>query len=139
VKLERAASYLRYASPRVVFVATNRDVAYPDAHQLCPGGGALVAALETGSGRSPDVVAGKPSPHLIQLVRSATGLNPARTCMVGDRLDTDILFGNTGGFVSSLLVLTGVTSRDDVKALPEGDGRMPTHVVPSLGDLAAWI
>ena len=99
MKLERAASYLRYASPRVVFVATNRDVAYPDAHQLCPGGGALVAALETGSGRSPDVVAGKPSPHLIQLVRSATGLNPARTCMVGDRLDTDILFGNTGGFV----------------------------------------
>jgi len=59
--------------------------------------------------------------------------------MVGDRLDTDILFGNNGGFVSSLLVLTGVTSRDDLKVLPERDGRMPTHIVSSLGDLAAWM
>jgi ribonucleotide monophosphatase NagD (HAD superfamily) len=138
-KLERAASYLRYASPRVAFIATNRDVAYPDAHQLCPGGGALVAALEVGSGRSPDVVAGKPSPHLIQLVRSATGLDPTRTCMVGDRLDTDILFGNTGGFSSTLLVLTGVTSRKDVQNLAHNDQRMPTHIVETLGDLSTWI
>jgi 4-nitrophenyl phosphatase len=138
-KLERAASYLRYASPRIPFVATNRDVAYPDAHQLVPGGGALVAALEVGSGRAPDVVAGKPSPHLIALVRSATGLDPARTVMVGDRLDTDILFGNDGGFAATLLVLTGVTAEADARALPPGDARTPTHVVDSLGDLAAWL
>ena len=137
-KLERAAAYLRYASPRVLFVATNRDASYPDAHQLVPGGGALVAALEAGSSRSPDVVAGKPSPHLISLVRAATGLDPARTCMVGDRLDTDILFGNAGGFAATLLVMTGVTDAATLAALPAGDQRAPTHVVDSLGDLAAW-
>jgi phosphoglycolate/pyridoxal phosphate phosphatase family enzyme len=135
-KLERAATYLRYK--RVPFIATNRDASYPDAHQLVPGGGALVAALEAGSGRAPDVVAGKPSPHLISLVRSATGLDPARTCMVGDRLDTDILFGNTGGFASTLLVLTGVTTAAQVSALPAGDALMPTHVLDSLGDMKDW-
>ena len=59
--------------------------------------------------------------------------------MVGDRLDTDILFGNTGGFSSTLLVLTGVTSRADVKNLSTDDKRMPTHIVETLGDLSTWI
>lgn len=138
-KLERAATYLRYAPKRVVFVATNRDASYPDAHQLVPGGGALVAALEVGSGRAPDVVAGKPSPHLISLVRAATGLDPSRTCMVGDRLDTDILFGNKGGFAATLLVLTGVTTQAQLDALPAGDACTPSHYLDSLGDLQTWL
>ncbi len=54
---------------------------------------------------------------------------------IGDRLDTDILFGNAGGLGSTLLVLTGVTHASDVAALPEGDPSKPTHVLESLGDL----
>ncbi len=135
-KLQRAVSYLRYAEPRIPFVATNRDVTYPDARQLVPGGGTLVAAVEAGAGRAPDVVAGKPSQGLVALVRSATGLDPARTCMVGDRLDTDIAFGVAGGF-RTLLVLTGIASAESAAAAAEGE--TPEFVIDSLGDLAPWL
>ncbi len=135
-KLQRAVSYLRYAQPPIPFVATNRDLTYPDAHQLVPGGGTLVAAVEAGAGRAPDIVAGKPSQGLVALVRSATGLDPARTCMVGDRLDTDIAFGRLGGF-RTLLVLTGIASRESLLTAPAEE--LPEYVLPSLGDLGPWL
>lgn len=137
-KLMRAATYVRYGKG-VLFVATNRDAAYPDQHMLTPGGGALVAALETGAGRPPDVVAGKPSASLLDVVARATGLDRARTAMIGDRLDTDILWGNQGGLASTLLVGTGVTSDAARDALAPGDPARPTHAVDSLGSIAAWL
>ena len=161
-KLAIACSYLRYR-PSVRFVATNRDLTFPDTHQVhkerkvitkacfggsivftttylsqvVPGGGVIIAAIEAGSGRSPDIVAGKPSIGLLDIIEAeGPGLNRGRTCMIGDRLDTDILFGNKGGLASTLLVLTGVSSLLDVEALPLGDSHRPTHVIASLGDLA---
>lgn len=38
-------------------------------------------------------------------------IDRSRVCMVGDRLDTDILFGNDNG-LKSCLVLSGVTSEE---------------------------
>lgn len=53
--------------------------------------------------------------------------------MVGDRVDTDILFGNRGGLLT-LLVLTGVTKREEVAGLEGEDA--PGFVLQSFGDLA---
>lgn len=133
-KLASAVSYLRYV-PGCKFIATNRDETYPDKHLVVPGGGTLIAAIEAGCGREPDVVAGKPNAGLLEILESATGLDRKRTCMVGDRLDTDILFGNAGGLGSSLLVYTGVTSKADVEELSMADHRRPTHVMESFGDI----
>ena len=132
----RAAAYLRAGVP---FLATNRDLTYPNTGGIVPGGGCVVAALAAGAGKEPDVVAGKPSAGLAALVRDATGLDPARTCMVGDRLDTDIQFGHTAGYAARLLVLTGVTSEADVAALREGEPTTPTHVTASIADFAEWL
>jgi len=134
-KLMRAVSYLRYSSPGIPFVATNQDLTYPDANQLVPGNGSLVAAVEAGAGRPPTVVAGKPSQSLVSLVTAATSLDPSRTCMVGDRLDTDIAFGNKGGF-KTLLVLTGVATEDSLATASAEE--TPTFLVDSLGDLEHW-
>jgi len=150
VKLARAASYLRYGGPAadgagVAFVATNADLTFPDAAQLVPGGGVLVGAVAAAAGRQPDVVAGKPSLAMLDILAAVPapaagggggGLERARTVMVGDRLDTDILFGAQAGLGATLLVYTGVTQRGEVAALPAGDARTPSHELDSLGDLA---
>lgn len=70
------------------------------------------------------IVTGKPSAYLFDcisdkyqtlvLAESRLHLDVSRTCIVGDRLDTDIAFGNMHN-MSTLLVFTGVATRLDVK------------------------
>jgi histidinol phosphatase-like enzyme len=43
---------------------------------------------------------------MLDCIKHQLKLNLERTCMIGDRLDTDISFGINGG-ISTLLVLTG--------------------------------
>ena len=40
---------------------------------------------------------GKPSKEFVDIIIKSKNLRPERTMMVGDRLDTDILFGKNGG------------------------------------------
>ena len=62
------------------------------------------------------------------------GLDPSSTVMVGDRLDTDIKFGNAAG-VSSALVLTGVSEAADVVGLPADGEKTPTYLMEKLAFL----
>jgi ribonucleotide monophosphatase NagD (HAD superfamily) len=91
----------------------------------------MVAMVETCSGRKAQVI-GKPSKTLVDLIVHQYGLDRARTCMVGDRLNTDIQFGLNGG-VSTLLVLTGVTSEEELLS-PDNDIH-PHHYIPAFADL----
>ena len=51
----------------------------------------MAAAVETASGRQALVV-GKPSPYMFECITEHFSVDPGRTLMVGDRLETDILF-----------------------------------------------
>lgn len=97
----------------------------------------MVAAVATAAGRQP-FVAGKPEPHLLVAACRQLGLareSATRICMVGDRLDTDIAFGNRLG-MRTLLVRTGVT--DDALLEAEGTGdHCPMYVTDSVADLVA--
>lgn len=130
-KLATATLYLQ--NPAVLFISTNRDRTFPDTHATLPGSGALIAFLECSSGRQPDFVAGKPSQSLLTLLEERLGVERGSTCFVGDRLDTDILFANTGGLSSSLCVLTGVTKLAELEKLPAGSKLMPTHILDYWG------
>lgn len=55
--------------------------------------------------------------------------------MIGDRLDTDILFGKSGG-VSTLLVLTGVTTEAEISG-ENASPIVPDYILGSLGDLTS--
>jgi glycerol-1-phosphatase len=79
--------------------ATNPDPVFPMPDGPWPATGAILAAVETASGRTGTVI-GKPEPHLFRLAGSRlTG-----TCaVVGDRLDTDIAGGTRAGFATILV------------------------------------
>ncbi|RHY70935.1 hypothetical protein DYB34_001494 [Aphanomyces astaci] len=101
-----------------VVIGLDRDPTYPTDGAILPGGGACVAALQTAVGREPDAIIGKPNQALLQTILSTHSLDPSRTCMVGDRLSTDIEFGRRGGLYT-LLVMTGCTSYEEKAAIAD--------------------
>jgi HAD superfamily hydrolase (TIGR01450 family) len=108
-------------------VATNDDATYPTPDGPIPGGGSIVAAVAYASGVTP-TVAGKPYRPMAELVRALVG--DAGT-VVGDRPDTDGAFAVTLGYRFAL-VLSGVTSKDDLPVTPS-----PDVVADSLAALVA--
>jgi NagD protein len=110
-------------------VATNPDPNCPTALGLRAGCGAIVAMLETATGRKAFSV-GKPSPVMMRAARKQLGLSAEETTMIGDTMETDILGGVQLGY-RTVLVLTGSTRRDD---LPNY-GYRPDMIVESIADL----
>jgi len=93
------------------FIATNLDaVTHLTDAQEWAGNGSMVGAIKGCTGQEPNLV-GKPSPLMIDYIAEKEGLDRSRICMVGDRLDTDILFGKNNG-LKTCLVLSGVTSEE---------------------------
>jgi len=133
-KISNAHHFLT-TNKNCVFLATNSDSYLPVHGKTLPGAGSLVSILQVSTGREP-IVLGKPASSLMKLIIKSTGLDPQRTCMVGDRLETDIAFGNEGGLKYTLLVLTGVTH--DWKENNQNK-IIPTHIMKSLGDLSTLI
>ncbi|KAF1315703.1 4-nitrophenylphosphatase, partial [Globisporangium splendens] len=138
VGLDRNISYykLAYATvcvrniPGCRFIGTNPDPTFPVDGAILPGGGTLVKTIESAVGHPPEAVIGKPSQDLLKTILTTYGLDSSRTCMVGDRLSTDIAFGRLGG-LQTLLVLTGITHESELAniELPEFT---PHHYVQSV-------
>ncbi|XP_003470518.2 chronophin [Cavia porcellus] len=133
-KLREACAHLR--DPDCLLVATDRDPWHPLSDgSRTPGTGSLAAAVETASGREALVV-GKPSPYMFECITEHFSVDPARTLMVGDRLETDILFGHRCG-MTSVLTLTGVSCLEEAQAyLAAGKHDLvPHYYVESITDL----
>jgi HAD superfamily hydrolase (TIGR01450 family) len=113
------------------FVATSRDPTHPQPEGLVPGTGAILAAVEYGSGRRAEIV-GKPEPRL--LVTALDRLGEGRTLVVGDRLDTDVAAAVRAG-LDAALVRSGGTRREEAREAP-ADAR-PTVVADDLAALVA--
>ena len=124
-KLRRAAILIA-AGAR--FVATNADASFPAADGTrWPGAGALLAAVETTSGRHAEVV-GKPNPPVLEAALHRAG--GGRPLMVGDRLDTDVAGAARLGW-DSALVLTGISTRAQIAEA----AHRPTFVLHDLHGL----
>uniref|UniRef100_A0ACD5USR9 Uncharacterized protein n=1 Tax=Avena sativa TaxID=4498 RepID=A0ACD5USR9_AVESA len=102
-------------NPGCLFIATNRDaVTHLTDAQEWAGGGSMVGAV-LGSTKQEPLVVGKPSTFMMDYLAKKFGITTSQICMVGDRLDTDILFGQNGG-CKTLLVLSGVTSVETLQS-----------------------
>lgn len=113
------------------FIATNLDaVTHLTDAQEWAGNGAMTGAIKGCTGREPTLV-GKPSPLMIDYIVDKYKCDRERICMVGDRLDTDILFGQNNGLLSCL-TLSGVTT--EAKLLSEENEIKPDYYVDSIAD-----
>jgi 4-nitrophenyl phosphatase len=98
-----------------------------------PGAGSIAAALEAASGITPLSI-GKPAPHLLELAAEAVGRHASEAIMIGDGIGTDLAAARAVG-ARCVFMLTGVTTRDQVGALPAGEG--PTAIAADAEELAA--
>ncbi|HSG86056.1 MAG TPA: HAD-IIA family hydrolase [Candidatus Limnocylindrales bacterium] len=114
------------------FIATNRDPIYPTERGVRPGAGSIVAAVEATTGVTP-VSIGKPEPWLLELAAHAVGAEARDAIMVGDGIRTDLGAARAVG-ARCVFMLTGVTSRDEVEALPP-DAR-PDAIAADAAELA---
>ena len=110
--------------------ATRHDPTMPYPGGELPGTGAILAAVETASGRRAEI-AGKPERHLFELAREALG-ECRSVAMIGDRVSSDIAGGEAAG-LETILVLSGTTSREEAAAADPA----PDFVLENLSGLLA--
>jgi HAD superfamily hydrolase (TIGR01450 family) len=109
-------------------IGATRDRTFPMPDGPWPATGAVLAAIEHASGRTADLVVGKPEPAMYEAARDRLG--PGRILAVGDLLEVDVAGARRAG-LDSALVLTGGTTREQADA---ADPR-PTFVADSLASL----
>jgi glycerol-1-phosphatase len=105
--------------------ASNDDVTYPGPDGMTwPGAGAILRALEAATGVRANVF-GKPNAPILEAARIRAG--GGRPLVVGDRVETDIEGARRLRW-DSVLVLTGISTREDLRAA----GIAATYVVDDL-------
>ena len=112
------------------FWATNADPTWPHAGGELPDAGAVIGALEGCTLRQVELVAGKPSPLVVEVALESLGRSAGECLLAGDSLASDITMGKQAG-ITTVLVLTGVTQRADLeRALIQ-----PDHILESIAGL----
>lgn len=124
-RLRRAAAAVRDGA---ALIATNADATFPAPDGLWPGAGSIVAAIEVASGTKAEVM-GKPNPPTMDALDELLADRDHIAC-IGDRPDTDLAAGVLRGW-TTILVLSGVTGRDDVDRIDPP----PDFVIDSIADI----
>jgi NagD protein len=126
---ERITSAIRLVSAGARFIATNPDPTGPSPDGPLPATGSVAALITRATGIAPYFV-GKPNPLMMRSALNAIDAHSETAAMVGDRMDTDVISGLEAG-LEAILVLTGVTTREDAERHPY----RPSRIVDSIADL----
>jgi len=118
-----------FVTDSVPYIATHPDINCPTLDGFMPDIGAMMAMIQSSTGKAADIVVGKPNPPMVEAIVELTGFNPEQLTMVGDRLYTDIAMGQAG--IQTVLVLSGETKREDLPGAPS----QPDLVCENLGEL----
>lgn len=118
-----------FARDEIPYIATHPDINCPTETGFMPDIGAMMALVETSTGRKPDVIVGKPYPPIIETIVEKTGYRVDQLAIVGDRLYTDIAMGETG--ITTILVLSGETKEGDIGSAEH----QPDYVVKDISGL----
>ena len=116
------------------YMATHPDVNCPAQGYFVPDAGAFMAMIEASTKRLPQTVVGKPFPVMGKTLTKKYAADKKEFIMVGDRLHTDIRFGNNCGFYT-LLVLSGESTVSDLK----NSDASPTFILDSLNEIVEFL
>lgn len=111
------------------FIATNPDPSGPSESGIVSATGAMAALIEKVTGKSAFFV-GKPNPLMMRTALNHYDMHSEETFMIGDRMDTDVLSGISGG-METILVLSGSTRREEIDKYPYH----PKYVFDSVADI----
>jgi len=108
---DRLYKFCQYVNAGLPYFATHPDFFCPSPGCPMPDAGALIEAIRLTVNRVPEIIMGKPHTTAGNRLSLRYNIPSDKIAMVGDRLYTDIAFGNNCGFVS-ILVLSGETTKE---------------------------
>ena len=110
-------------------IGTNPDLTGPTEQGIVPATGALISPIEQATGNTAYFV-GKPNPLMMRTALKKLGFQREDTVIIGDRMDTDIVAG-VESEIATVLVLSGVTSREEVDSF----AYRPDLILNGVGDI----
>lgn len=110
-------------------IGTNPDISGPFEGGIYPATGSLIAPIQLATGKKAYFV-GKPNPLMLRHGLRRLNCHSQDIAFIGDRMDTDIIAGIESN-VDTILVLSGVTSMEDIDNFPY----RPTYIVEGVGKL----
>jgi NagD protein len=131
---ERITRAIRLVAAGARFIATNPDTTGPTPDGPLPATGSVAALISRATGIEPYYV-GKPNPLMMRSALNALDAHSETTAMTGDRMDTDIVSGLEAG-LETILVLTGLTTREEAEAYPYRASRIVDSVANLVEDPA---
>ena len=130
---ERITLAIRLIYSGARFIATNPDATGPTLEGPLPATGSVAALISRATGVDPYFV-GKPNPLMMRSALNAIDAHSETTAMIGDRMDTDIVSGLEAG-MHTILVLSGLTTRDEAERYPYRASRIIDSVADLLDEL----
>lgn len=109
-------SYLLLTQPELPYIATNPDLVCPTEFGSVPDCGSVCEMIYNATGKRP-VVIGKPSPLMPELAMDRWNVAKEHTCVIGDRIYTDIQSGLNAG-ITGILVMSGETTQEILDKSP---------------------
>ena len=110
-------SYMLLTRPELPYIATNPDLVCPTEFGSVPDCGSVCGMIYNATGKKP-IVIGKPSALMPELAMDKLGISKEETCVVGDRIYTDVKSGLNAGCIG-ILVMSGETTYEILEQSPE--------------------
>ncbi len=125
-KIEKAVRLIQNGAK---LIGTNTDLTAPGENGIIPACRALISPIELTTGQQAYYI-GKPNPLIMRHALKKLDAHRKDTVIIGDRMDTDIISGIESE-LDTVLVLSGVTSREDLRHFPY----RPKYILNGVGDI----
>lgn len=127
---EKIETAVRLVHKGAKLIGTNSDLTAPSENGIIPACRALISPIELTCGKSAYFV-GKPNPLMMRHGLKKLGCHREDACIIGDRMDTDIVAGIESE-LDTILVLSGVSTEETIKSFPY----RPRFILDNVGEIA---